>query len=255
MRLQHEHATTYEIIRGNKLHNSSFVTLTYNDENLPANESLILRDWQLFAKSLKEKVGPFRHYMCGEYGTETQRPHYHMILYGIDFAADRRFHKKTPNGDILYTSKTLDSVWKKGYALIGDVTPESCSYVAHYVLKKRSPLDDQYTRLDLDGTPYQVAPEFATMSRNPGIGHTWINTFMHDVYPSDEVVLNGFKSRPPKFYDTCYERIDPIGWKLVKRKRRQAALSNLGEQTPDRLYVREQCFNAKERMRYERDLL
>ena len=254
MRMQHEYATTYQFIRGNKIHNSSFITLTYNDENMPNSESLELRDWQLFAKSLKEKVGPFRHYMCGEYGTTTKRLHYHAILFGIDFHSDRRFHIKTKNGDILYTSKILDSVWKKGFALIGDVTPDSCSYVAHYVLKKRDALDDNYTRLDLDGTPYQVAPEFATMSRNPGIGHTWINTFMHDVYPSDEVVLNGFKSRPPKFYDTCYERIDPIGWKRVKAKRRVAALKNWENQTADRLYVREQCFNARNAS-YERDTL
>ncbi len=248
VRMQHEAATTHEIIRGNQIYNSSFITLTYDEANLPADESLDLSHWQLFAQRLRNALGPFRYFMCGEYGEATQRPHYHAIIFGHDFYADRRFHKRTPNGDILYTSKTLESLWPYGFCPVGDVSPAACSYVAHYVMKKANgPLAlEKYARLDLDGTPYQVAPEFHTMSQKPGLGHEWIHRYMADVYPSDEIITKGHKAKPPKYYDAQLEKISPETHKSVKQKRRIAAKLNLSENTPERLYVRETCFDARQ---------
>ena len=48
---------------------SSFVTLTYDDEHLPANGSLVYRDFQLFMKRYRKITGSgVRFLMCGEYG-------------------------------------------------------------------------------------------------------------------------------------------------------------------------------------------
>lgn len=60
---------------------SAFVTLTYNDENLPDNYSLSKVELQNFFDNLQHKFKDYdgrkiRYYACGEYGDDTQRPHY-----------------------------------------------------------------------------------------------------------------------------------------------------------------------------------
>jgi hypothetical protein len=65
---------------------NSFITLTYNDENLPADGSLDVRHWQLFMKRLRKRHGSgIRYFHCGEYGSKHRRPHYHACLFGLDF--------------------------------------------------------------------------------------------------------------------------------------------------------------------------
>ena len=67
-----------------------FVTLTYGHGKLPPNGSLDHGDFQLFMKRLRKRVGkPVRFYMCGEYGDEGGRAHYHACLFNVDFQ-DRR---------------------------------------------------------------------------------------------------------------------------------------------------------------------
>lgn len=83
-----------------------FITLTYNDEHLPENESLDVEHWQLFAKKLRHRFGKFRFLHCGEYG-ELGRPHYHALLFGLDFGHDRIKLKKK-DGNELFTSESLD---------------------------------------------------------------------------------------------------------------------------------------------------
>ena len=55
---------------------SSFLTLTYSDENLPDGNSLCMRDYVLFLKKLRRRFGNgLRFGGCGEYGDHTLRPH------------------------------------------------------------------------------------------------------------------------------------------------------------------------------------
>ena len=100
---------------------SSFVTLTYDDDHLPDNQSLELAHWQRFAKQIRDNIGPFRYFHCGEYGSITQRPHLHAILFGVDFHKDRRYYR-TLRGHKIYTSEKLDQCWTKGQCKIGEVT-------------------------------------------------------------------------------------------------------------------------------------
>lgn len=56
---------------------ASFLTLTYNDENLPPDGSLVKADLQKFFKRLrKDLANPIKYYACGEYGDRFKRPHY-----------------------------------------------------------------------------------------------------------------------------------------------------------------------------------
>lgn len=91
------------------------------------------------------------------------RPHYHAIVFGLKLD-DLIPFQKNEIGDWLYTSKTLESIWKKGFCLVGAATHESIGYVAGYVTKKLYGNDAElYKKLN-------IVPPFLVMSRKPGIG-------------------------------------------------------------------------------------
>ena len=88
-----------------------FITLTYDDDHLPMNNSLDLRDFQLFMKRLRFKFGNgIRYYHCGEYGDNYRRPHYHACLFNFDFA-DKKIWKCDKKNK-LYRSHDLEQVKK-----------------------------------------------------------------------------------------------------------------------------------------------
>lgn len=128
---------------------SSFLTLTYDDSCNPG--VLVKKDLQDFNKRLRKRCGPFRFYACGEYGDSTHRPHFHGIYFGLSFK-DAVLYKSRGDAS-LFTSKSLNECWGHGFAVIGSVTPASCSYVSGYIGKK-----------------YQTPGIFQLMSRRPGIG-------------------------------------------------------------------------------------
>jgi len=189
-----------------------FITLTYSDEFLPKDKSLVLRHFQLFMKRLRKKFSDrrIRFFHCGEYGDENSRPHYHAVLFGFDFH-DKEFYKHKDSGD-LWKSPTLESIWTYGMHTIGDVSFDTCAYVARYIMKK----------ITGDGaeTYYKgCKPEYITMSRRPGIGSGWFDSFSKDCYPSDSVIVNGKEVQPPKFYDDMYDKINHDAMEQIKADR------------------------------------
>lgn len=206
-----------------KLHEQNcFATLTYNDKNLP--RTLQHRDFQLFAKKLRKKH-KFRYYMCGEYGEQTARPHYHACLFGIDFT-DKKHHSVN-NGNTLYTSDELANTWGLGHAILGKITFESAAYVARYCMKKiTGPRAQQhYERVDKEtGEIYHLQPEYNKMSNRPGIGKNWIRKYYDDVYPNGTVISRGHEVKSPRYYDKYLELIDPDAYHELKLTREQEAL-------------------------------
>jgi len=245
-RLERSRQWAVRIMHEASLHECNyFVTLTYRPESLPADLSLNKRHWQLFAKRLRKRVGPFRFFHCGEYGEQSARPHYHACLFGIDFP-DKVFYSES-GGNRLYTSELLDSLWSHGDCKIGDLTFESAAYVARYVLKKVTgdAAEQHYSRCDSFGEVYSVLPEYCTMSRRPGIGYEWFRKYGSEVFPSDEVISRGFPSRPPRYYDSLLEVSEPSVFDLVKRKRVSNLSMHASDLTPARLRVRETCAKAR----------
>lgn len=125
-----------------------FVTLTFDEEHLPAGGYLEKRELQLFIKRLREKFSPtkIRYFAVGEYGDQTWRPHYHLILFGV-----------SPT-----EHQVIQSCWNLGFIQVGTAESASMQYITGYVLKKLTKI----TNPALKGKP----PEFATMSKKPGIG-------------------------------------------------------------------------------------
>ena len=229
--------------------NNVFVTLTYNNQNLPPDGSLDYRHFQLFMKRLRKKFGSgVRFYMCGEYGDENRRPHYHAILFNIKFD-DAIKWRKTPTGYPQYRSKTLEDLWGLGNCEFGSVTFKSAAYVARYIMKKVTGEVAAMHYCDFDPVTGEVfgelKPEFNNMSRRPGIGRDWIEKFQSDVYPQGSVVVNGVEVRPPRYYDQYFKAVDPKEFEHLSLHRALEMRKRASDNTRERLAVREQVVRAK----------
>ena len=223
-----------------------FVTLTYADAHLPKYGSLRKRDFQLFLKRLRKRFEPqkIRYFHCGEYGDDSARPHYHALFFGLDFP-DKLFLRKRGEFSV-YISPLLSELWRHGFHEIGSVTFESAQYAAKYCLKKVSgdEAHDIYRRVDADtGELVSIEPEYATMSRNPGIGGDWIKRFSREVLANDSVVVNGIECKPPRFYDDKLTEEFPEEMRAVKVKREKGVDEE--EQTWERLAVKEELLERK----------
>ncbi len=252
-RLERSRQWAIRCVHEAQLHSKNcFVTLTYDSDHLPKDGSLCLADWQKFAKRLRHKAGPFRFFHCGEYGEVNFRPHYHACIFGLDFVADRGLWKDSGKFP-LFRSPLLDETWGLGFATVGALSFKSAAYVARYVMKKvnGSLAAEKYGRVDEEtGEVSFVRPEYVTMSRRPGIGAGWFKQFKSDVYPADEVVHEGKRYRPPRFYDS---QLDELELCVLKAKRRASVAVRVKDLTPDRLAVREKCLEADMKV-FGRDL-
>lgn len=161
---------TIRLMHEKKMHDKAvFLTLTYAPEHLPENGTLVKEDLQLFMKRLRKHVGKVRFFACGEYGEQYQRPHYHLIIFGID-AENIVFKGK--KWDFKKHGYWLNSpLWKNGTMFIGDVSYGSCRYVASYVNKKLLGKDAARKYADMG-----KIPEFTLMSRRPGIGADFLQS-------------------------------------------------------------------------------
>lgn len=244
-RLERSRQWAVRLMHESKLHDDNcFITLTYSDDFLPKDKSLDVRDFQLFMKRLRKHFGKgVRFFHCGEYGDKYGRPHYHAIIFGVDFSD--KILWKVNNGHRLYRSELLESLWPFGHSSIGNVTFESAAYVARYILKKKLGKGSWLHYAEVDFSTGEVLferkKEYTTMSRRSGIGKGWLDKYLEDVYPSDAVVVNGRKCRPPRYYDSLYEIQYPSDFSSLKQRRVENAKKHSTNNTPERLKVREQC--------------
>ena len=210
-----------------------FITLTYDDEHVPYSEyvdedgvvqdslTLVKKDVQDFVKRVRryfDYTGQegFRYFCCGEYGSKTARPHYHMIAFGLHLD-DLELYQRTPLGDY-YTSEFLSGKWKNGYVIIGSVTYQSCAYVSRYILKKqKGASSDVYSA-------FNISPEFTVMSRNPGIGKQYFEDNFNSIYDTDSIVVSGgYCVNPPRYFDNLMNDIDEELMSSIKLKRADIA--------------------------------
>lgn len=262
-----------------KMHRyNCFLTLTYNDKHLPANKSLKHRDFQLFMKRMRKAISksackptaflteqkdqqqcapgappkpvahPLRFYMAGEYGERHGRPHYHALIFGLDFA-DKKYLQRTPSGGVLYTSATLKTLWPHGYSSIGELTFETAAYVSRYVMKKiNGNKVKKNERIDAStGEILQQTKEYNCMSRAGGIGIEWLRKYHTDLHNNGKVLINGHEANQPRYYDKFIKRLDPLLHERHKLARLLEAESQKEHHTPERLAIQEIVAKAKTR--------
>jgi len=217
--------------------NNSFITLTYNDHNLPHNGSLTPGHVTLFLKRLRKALNGKKilYYYCGEYGDHFSRPHYHIALFNQDFSDDRIPWRNTSSGFPVYRSPLLEKLWTHGNSEISNLDYDCARYVAGYIQKKVNGLKQQshYEKLDsLTGELTHVLPEFARMSRRPAIGLKWIEKYTSDIYNYDVCLINQKKLRPPAYYDKILKKTDLQTYERVKMNRESSQLLPQLEQQP-----------------------
>ena len=95
---------------------------------------------------------------------------------------------------------------------------------------------DHYRRIDKDtGETWVLPQEYATMSRRPGIAGLWFAKHKKDVYPSDNIHINGKEMRPPKYYDKLFKKKYPLIMEKLKKNRLKDMEKTKHLRTPEAL--------------------
>lgn len=173
-----------------------------------------------------KKPKNIRYMACGEYGTETERPHYHLIIYNLEVPEDDLYKPRLINKNVYYQSKMVEQAWTpkgatepRGICNICPATWNTIAYTARYITKKvnGSQKDEHY------GSKGQM-PEFFRVSRMPGIGEEYYRQHWEEIYKYDKIIIHNregtIQSKPPKYYDELFKAEHPEEWKEIQRKRR-----------------------------------
>lgn len=198
------------VLEAKDSHYNFFVTLTYDDDSYPVNGSLSKRDYQLFIKRLRKRFPDIkiRYLLCGEYGDQTLRPHYHMILFNCpldDLSTQfkvrengRLVTRSKPNNNNLFYSKLIHECWQyKGMISVGYFSYDTAAYISQYVTKKVNPKNKvMYEKLGL-------VPEFLAMSN--GIAKKFAEDKDDLLYSLDKIVIaeggSAHLSSVPRYFD------------------------------------------------------
>jgi hypothetical protein len=179
----------------NHAENGLFLTLTYTDDLLPDRSrfnggTLVKKDMQDFMKRLRKFTGKkgIRYFLVGEYGEKSQRAHYHVVLFNVEYSEIKSDFK---NYDMYKTSKIQEckTLWKYGYVHIGDLNSNTISYTLGYTLKKLTSQKDFK-----DGRQ----PEFTLMSKNPTLG-SWKLPDIAKTLKEQNVYPSGYLDTVEKF--------------------------------------------------------
>lgn len=207
---------------------SCLVTLTYSETDFELHKE----DLQKFLKRLRKHFNgdKIRYFACGEYGSEHQRPHYHIALFGAKFD-DIRYFKLDKKKNKIYRSKTLESLWKFGFSSIVELNLETAKYCTKYMTKLIN-YDDKKQK------------PFLTMSLKPGIGWNYASTIIEDMLLTDKIYYKGNYIQVPRYY---LDKAEKLGYNVkdIRLNRQRCAtlystdlqkMTRIKEQKEKRLY-------------------
>lgn len=158
-RLQHEQR---------KHQSSVFLTLTYDYNHIPINKGRFTLDkthFQGFMKRLRKRFPHtnLKYVVCGEYGGEKDRPHYHALIFGVSI---NDYNK-------------INECWKAGLIHVGNVEPASIAYVFKYSIKGDKKVRDR-----------RQQRQYVNMSK--GLGEDF--AFHIDIQKKTYIIPAGFRT-------------------------------------------------------------
>lgn len=172
-----------------------FVTLTYDDEHLNYEAvnvdgaldyvpMVCKRDCQLFLKRFRKLIQPFkiRYFLVSEYGPQTLRPHYHMLLFNFPHLLKHKL------------DEFLSDSWKLGFIRVDPINPARVNYVTSYCL-------------DSSTLPGYLVKNFMLCSKRPAIGFAYLDESNMRSYHVDNAV------------DFCFVETSGQGFAKVKLPR------------------------------------
>lgn len=196
---------------------ASFVTLTYANPHLTWKHNqpqLVKADLQKWLKRVRKAGYRIRYFAVGEYGSQTFRPHYHLILFG-DVPED--FLRKS---------------WGLGEIHVGKVSLASVAYCTKYVINSK-----------IYAMKKNREPPFTVMSKKPGIGSNYLTKEMiqwHREGRKNYMLVDGVKRHLPKYYkDAIFSAIDKV---RISNREQRASIERLRKE----LYKLRRHSNAME---------
>lgn len=227
-----------------------FVTLTYDDDNIEIPEliemkdgrvifeeqaledgenwlgTLVPKDLTQFIKNLRQIMkrdyneDGIRFMACGEYGGETERPHYHLILFNLNLPIEDLYDPHISNKEIYYKSHIIERAWGKGLHNISEATWNTIAYTARYITKKiNGKISEEYY------ANKGQKKEFLRVSRMPGIGQGYYDLHKEEIYSKDEIIIKNkagiISCKPPKYFDELYKAENPEAFKEIQEKRKR----------------------------------
>lgn len=198
---------THELIMNPK---AVYFTLTYDNEHLPKGainkmndkdeRGIICRkDVTNFIKRLRKKYKNIRYLYCAEYGPLTWRPHYHFVIFGIDYKDIKQ--------------KDLKDFWKNGRVDKSNefVTEYCIAYISGYIRKKEKlkKAEDYYTN---NGRP---APY---LQASQGLGREWCFKNAESWTKTLKIGYRGFQLPIPRYYIKFIKKIEGRSIKYYKRE-------------------------------------
>ena len=199
---------------------SWFLTLTYDDDHMD-ELSLNKKHFQQFIDDLRylirTKYNPdvhIRYFGCGEYGDRSGRRHLHIIVFNLPNLDITPY--KAKNGIMYYQSEILNSIWQKGYVVLGELTPESAQYVARYTLKKQGTKD--YSELD-------IQEPFLLMSTRPGIGYDYCMLNKHRLTRDWKILVGHDYAHIPRYFMRILQDDPDVGSDVIHHKEELKDLS------------------------------
>lgn len=174
---------------------SWFITLTYNEKNVPriktGEPTFNLLHIQNLMKQLRKEI-KLRYYLCAEYGEEMFRAHYHALFF---------FKRKVSYSEIYFL---LERFWsQKGFIKIRKIIPKDYKYVSKYLTTK---LTGNFRTSFIEQTG--LLPEFSVMSRNPGIGYILDYERLRNIMNDKKIYGNNAFYPISRYYKDKYKGCD-----------------------------------------------
>lgn len=216
---------------------TSFITLTYDNENL-GDKDLQHRDWAQFIKDFRREfceakycdISVPRHFqrfgkvrsktfkeikqvMCGEYGDTFGRKHFHGIIFNHDFNDIEFTGIYSKKGNPVHTSKRLQAVWKKGHVQVEKVTFDLALYVGAYVT---DPMDET------DVNAGHKKKQYGRFGK--GIGETWIRKYWKSALSAGCIKTMERDYPIPRYFINKVREWYPDQYFVWKEKKRLARL-------------------------------
>lgn len=235
---------------------SAFVTLTYDDEHLPANASLSKRDVQLFFKRMRKAGFSLRYVCCGEYGENGGRPHYHCVFYGFSPCLKGKTYVSRKTNSCCSVCDAVGREWGLGKVQIAAADEGAYPYLAKYILKD-TPGENEILAASGRARPFYVKSQYLGNSILPelclaadhGKYVAKVGDVPHAVKAGGSfrplpprlkkitrLVLLGSESAPPVVFEKMAQEISAIGqYARSVSKSVPVVVSELGKQLEDRL--------------------
>lgn len=200
----------------------AFIDLTYDNNHLEYNfgdngEHILPT---VSKKSFHKYIDNLRHYLknhnikncnskfswlgCSEYGDSTFRPHYHIILFGVDFHSGYKF---------------LNKLWKNGYVDVKPVYNGAIRYVLDYLEKQQKGENNDRMYFDRG-----INQPFVSWSK--GFGSGFYKEHADEIAETGCIQIAGCRIPVPSYYKYKYIKFNWDNIEQMEFVKRQIKLQH-----------------------------